>query len=93
MALAAVHRRYAGRVHERRRTGNFWQSRFGSVALDEAHLCAALRYIAFNPLRAGLVDQARDWRSPRNLNLVHCHRNPCHRNPRVRNRNRCDLNY
>ena len=75
VALAAVHRRYAGRVHERRRTGNFWQSRFGSVALDEAHLCAALRYIAFNPLRAGLVDQARDRRYHRNLNLVHCHRN------------------
>ena len=62
MALAAVHRRYAGRVHERRRTGNFWQGRFGSVALDEAHLCAALRYVAFNPVRASLVDQARDWR-------------------------------
>ena len=62
-ALAAVHRRYAGHVHERlRRTGHFWQGRFGSVALDEPHLCAALRYIALNPVRAGLVDQARDWR-------------------------------
>ncbi len=29
-ALAATHRRYAGHVHAReKRTGHFWQSRFG----------------------------------------------------------------
>jgi putative transposase len=62
-ALAPVHRRYAGRIHaRRRRTGHFWQGRFGAVAMDEAHLAAALRYVALNPVRARLVQHARDWK-------------------------------
>lgn len=62
-ALAAVHRRYAGHVHARlQRTGHFWQGRFGAVALDEEHLGAAVRYVALNPVRAGLVERAQDWR-------------------------------
>jgi putative transposase len=62
-ALAAVHRRYAGVVHaRRRRTGHFWQGRFGAVAMDEDHLAAALRYVSLNPVRARLVARAQDWR-------------------------------
>jgi putative transposase len=61
--LAPVHRRYAGAVHARdERTGHFWQGRFGCVAMDEAHLGAALRYVALNPVRARLVERAADWR-------------------------------
>ena len=61
-ALSAVHGRYAGHVHARlKRTGHFWQGRFGCVAMDEAHLGAALRYVALNPVRAGLVERATDW--------------------------------
>jgi putative transposase len=61
-ALAPVHRRYAGHVHAReRRTGHFWQGRFGCVAMDEDHLGGALRYVALNPVRARLVDRAADW--------------------------------
>lgn len=61
-ALAATHRRYAGRVHARlKRSGHFWQGRFGCVAMDEAHLGAALRYVALNPVRALLVERASDW--------------------------------
>jgi putative transposase len=61
-ALAAVHRRYAGRIHARRkRTGHFWQGRFGCVAMDEEHLATALRYVALNPVRARLVKNALDW--------------------------------
>jgi len=61
-ALAAVHRRYAGHVHARlKRTGHFWQGRFGCAAMDEAHLGAALRYVALNPVRARLVERATDW--------------------------------
>lgn len=60
--LAATHRRYAGRIHARlQRTGHFWQGRFGCVAMDEAHLAAALRYIALNPVRARMVERAVDW--------------------------------
>ncbi len=62
-ALAPVHRRYAGEIHARlRRTGHFWQGRFGAVAMDEAHLAAAVRYVALNPVRARLVSAAADWR-------------------------------
>lgn len=61
-ALAPTHRRYAGHVHARlRRTGHFWQGRFGCVAMDEAHLGAALRYVALNPVRARLTQAAADW--------------------------------
>ncbi len=38
-----------------------WQGRFGCVAMDEDHLGAALRYVALNPVRARLVDQATEW--------------------------------
>ncbi len=62
-ALSAVHRRYAGIIHaRRRRSGHFWRGRFGSVAMDEDHLAAALRYVSLNPVRARLVTRAQDWR-------------------------------
>jgi len=61
-ALAPAHRRYAGVIHAReRRTGHFWQGRFGAAAMDEAHLGAAVRYIALNPVRARLVARPEDW--------------------------------
>ncbi len=57
-----VHRTYTGYVNARMRvTGHLWQGRFSSVAMDEAHLFAALRYVALNPVRAGLVERAQDW--------------------------------
>jgi putative transposase len=69
-ALAAVHRRYAGEIHARlKRTGHFWQGRFGAVAMDEAHLAAALRYLALNPVRARLVARPEEWR----WSSVHAH--------------------
>jgi putative transposase len=62
-ALARVHQRYAGVIQaRRRRTGHFWQGRFGAVAMDEEHLAAALRYVSLNPVRARLVARAKDWR-------------------------------
>ena len=62
-ALARVHRGYAGTIQARRkRTGHFWQGRFGAVAMDEEHLSAALRYVSLNPVRARLVERAQDWR-------------------------------
>lgn len=61
-ALSKVHRAYAGRIHSReKRTGHFWQGRFGCVAMDEPHLLAALRYVALNPVRAKLVLRPEDW--------------------------------
>jgi putative transposase len=62
-ALSRVHRIYAGVIQARRkRSGHFWQGRFGAVAMDEEHLAAALRYVSLNPVRARLVERAQDWR-------------------------------
>src|SRR4051794_37727439 len=62
-ALARVHRSYAGIIQARRkRSGHFWQGRFGAVVMDEEHLAAALRYVSLNPVRARLVARAQDWR-------------------------------
>src|ERR671924_1622 len=43
--------------------GHVYQGRFKSfpIAADE-HLAAVLRYVERNPLRAGLVKRAEDWR-------------------------------
>jgi putative transposase len=69
-ALSRTHRRYAGHIHAReKRTGHFWQGRFGCVAMDEAHLAAAIVYVALNPVRARLVERAQDWR----WSSVHAH--------------------
>jgi len=71
--LAPVHRQYAGRIHAReKRSGHFWQGRFGCVAMDEAHLAAAVRYVALNPVRARLVERASDWR----WSSLHAHLDP-----------------
>jgi putative transposase len=57
-----VHRHYTGYINARMRvTGHLWQGRYGSVAMDQAHLNAAFRYVALNPVRAGLVKRADDW--------------------------------
>ena len=62
-ALAPLHRRYAGHIHARRkRTGHFWQGRFGAVVMDEDYLAAALRFVSLNPVRARLVARPQDWR-------------------------------
>jgi putative transposase len=42
-------------------TGHLFQGRFGAVVMDEPHLLAATRYIALNPVSAGLVSRAEDW--------------------------------
>ena len=60
-ALSRVHRKYAGEIHARqKRTGHFWQGRFGAVAMDEAHVAAAVRYVLLNPVRARLVARPGD---------------------------------
>jgi putative transposase len=60
--FADAHRRYTGFINARHRwTGHLWQGRFGAVAMDEAHLSAAVRYVALNPVRARLVEQAEEW--------------------------------
>jgi putative transposase len=60
--FAELHRRYTAHVNARNRwTGHLWQGRFGSAAMDEAHLFAAARYVSLNPVRARLAARAEDW--------------------------------
>ena len=57
-----AHRRYTGAINARIHwTGHLFQGRFGAVVMDEPHLLAAARYIALNPVVAGLVSRAEDW--------------------------------
>ncbi|WGM41021.1 transposase [Caulobacter sp. NIBR1757] len=61
-AIGETHRQYAGFVNRRERwTGHLFQDRFSSSVLDERHLIAAFRYVALNPVRAGLVERPQDW--------------------------------
>ncbi len=61
-ALGKAHRRYSAFVNARMRvTGHLFQARFSSVVMDEDHLMDAARYVALNPVRAGLVAKAEDW--------------------------------
>ena len=44
-------------------SGHVWQGRFKAFPIQkDAHLLAVLRYVERNPLRAGLVERAEDWR-------------------------------
>lgn len=62
LAVGEAHRRYTNFVNARGRwTGHLFQSRFASVAMDEAHLIAAARYVPMNPVRARLVERPQDW--------------------------------
>jgi len=62
LAVGEAHRRYTNFVNARGRwTGHLFQNRFASVVMDEAHLLAAARYVALNPVRAGLVGRPGDW--------------------------------
>ena len=60
--FAEAHRRYTGAINARFHwTGHLFQGRFGAAVMDEPHLLAATRYIALNPVTAGLVSRAEDW--------------------------------
>ena len=61
-ALGEAHRRYTGFFNARARvTGHLFQGRFGCVAMDDSHCLNALRYLAFNPVRARLCAAPDAW--------------------------------
>ena len=61
-SVGEAHRRYTAFVNARARTtGHLFQGRFGCAAMDEPHWLAAVRYLAFNPVRAGLAERPQDW--------------------------------
>jgi putative transposase len=62
-AVGETHRRFTNFINARGRwTGHLFQARFSSVVLDDEHLVCAARYVSLNPVRAGLVGRAEDWK-------------------------------
>ena len=58
-----VHTRFAQRINRLRGwTGHLWQGRFHSAALDGDHFYAAVRYVERNPVKAGIITRAEDYR-------------------------------
>ena len=43
-------------------SGHLWQGRFYSCVLSESHLWAAVKYVERNPVRAGMVSRAEEYR-------------------------------
>lgn len=61
--LASVHTAYSQRINRRLgASGHLFQGRFASYAMDDAHLMAAVRYVENNPVKAGAVAAAEEWR-------------------------------
>jgi putative transposase len=54
---------YAQRFNRRHhRVGHLFQNRFAAYAIEsDEHLFKAILYVAENPVRAGLCEQATDW--------------------------------
>ena len=58
-----LHMRYSQYFNRKKEVkGHLWQGRFYSCALDEKHLYAAVKYVENNPVRAGFVKEAADYR-------------------------------
>jgi putative transposase len=70
-----THRFYASQFNQKNGyVGHLWQGRFYSCGLDEPHFWAAIRYVERNPVRAGLVRYAEEYRwssAP-----IHCRSRP-----------------
>ena len=48
--------------HRHDRTGHLFERRYWSAVIEsDAHMLAVIRYIAENPVRAGLCQRPRDW--------------------------------
>lgn len=61
--MQAVGRRYVRYFNDRqKRTGTLWEGRYKSTVIQtERYLLACMAYMDLNPVRAGLVPQARDY--------------------------------
>lgn len=54
--------RYAQAINARRgRVGHLWQNRYFACALDQSHLWTAIRYVEWNPVRAGMTVNPVDY--------------------------------
>lgn len=61
--LRPLHLRYAQRINRARNwKGHLWQGRYFASVLDDRHCWAAIRYVERNPVRAGMLARAEDYR-------------------------------
>ena len=62
-AFQFVHSSYADYFNAKyQKAGHLWQGRFKSTVMDERHLWNGVRYVERNPVRAGIVARAADYR-------------------------------
>ena len=62
-AIAYAHTSYTRHFNRKYSlSGHLWQGRFFSCVLDERHALAAARYVERNPVRAGIVGRAWDYK-------------------------------
>jgi putative transposase len=67
--LNGLYAQYFNSRHNRE--GRFWGDRFFSLPLErDVHLLETVRYIAWNPVRAGLCARPEDWRWSGHRSLV-----------------------
>ena len=64
LSMGAVTKRYTDRINFRENwKGSIWQGRFrSSIIMSERYLYAAIRYVERNPVRAGIVKRAEDFK-------------------------------
>lgn len=61
--MAETHRKYTYMINIRNNWKGFlFQGRYGSFPMDEAYLYCCVRYVERNPVRAGLVKLAEQYR-------------------------------
>jgi putative transposase len=61
--FAEVNRRYTYIINTRENlTGNMWEGRYHSFPMDKAYLFNCVRYAERNPVKAGIVKQAEEYR-------------------------------
>lgn len=61
--LRRTHGRYAQYLNvKKQRSGHLWQNRYFSCPLSESHLGRVLRYVEYNPVRAGLATRPEQYR-------------------------------
>jgi putative transposase len=62
--MQALGRNYVGWFNQRHaRSGTLWEGRFRSGLVEgDAHLLRCMRYIELNPVRAGIVQEAAEYR-------------------------------
>ncbi len=62
-AMGIAHQKYSLLINRREGWTVFlWQGRFASFPMDDGYLLNCARYVAFNPVRAGLAERPEDWR-------------------------------